>query len=260
MYKRITLISLNLTILTYNKFIDSIVDPIILGKIESNYTCFANVHMLIEAHNDTKFAKVVNNAKFCVTDGVPLLKAINWLYNMNQERIAGMDILPDLLSISEKKGIPVYFYGGTNEMLESTIEYCSKNYPSLLIAGVCSPPFRKLTTQEDQQVINKINQSGAKIVFVALGCPKQEIWMSNMTNKINASMLGIGGALPVMIGIQNRAPKWMQKYSLEWLYRLIQEPNRLWKRYFYTNTLFILLLTKDFILVKILGRKIKINN
>ena len=216
-------------------------------SLNSSYVCVANVHMLIEAYQDKAFANIVNNADIVTPDGMPLVKSLKYIYGVNQERVAGMDLLPDLLSESEHLGIPVFFYGGTQEMLDKTREHCISRYPKLLISGLHSPPFRDLTIYEESSIIDNINNSEAKFVFVALGCPKQEKWMASMKGRINACMIGIGGALPVMIGLQARAPKWMQKYSLEWLYRLSQEPGRLWKRYFYTNTLFLFLFTKEFV-------------
>nr|WP_315820525.1 WecB/TagA/CpsF family glycosyltransferase [Paraflavitalea speifideiaquila] len=118
-------------------------------------------------------------------------------------------------------------------------------YPNLKIGGAISPPFGvTLTPQELQHHIDMINQSSSHVVYVALGCPKQEKWMANNYNKINAVLLGIGGALPVLAGVQTRAPKWMQDMSLEWLFRLLQEPRRMFRRYLYTNSYFIWLLTK----------------
>ncbi len=198
--------------------------------------------MIIEAHWDSKFADLVNKADLVTPDGMPLAKAMKLLYSIEQDRVAGMDLLPDLLKNAEVEKLGVFFYGGTDEMLAKTQEYIQKNYPKLNKQQYLSPPFRPLTTDEETDVIKQINDSGAQLVFVALGCPKQEKWMASMKGRINACMLGIGGALPVMIGMQKRAPMWMQKISLEWLYRLIQEPRRLFKRYLITNTLFLFLL------------------
>jgi N-acetylglucosaminyldiphosphoundecaprenol N-acetyl-beta-D-mannosaminyltransferase len=145
----------------------------------------------------------------------------------------------------------VYFYGGTPELQTSTEDFVSRQYPNIKNKHFESPPFRALTEQEEIECINRINASGAHLVFVALGCPKQEKWMAHMKGKINACMVGIGGALPVLVGMQKRAPKFMQKYGLEWLYRLVQEPRRLFKRYLYTNSLFVLLLLKQFFAVKL---------
>lgn len=212
--------------------------------------------MTIEAHWDKSFAELVNHADLVTPDGMPLAKAVNLLYGQKQDRVAGMDLLPDLLKEAEDKNLNVFFYGGTEDMLAKTKEYVSKNYPALVNHEYYSPPFRPLTNDEEIAVINLINATNAHLVFVALGCPKQERWMASMKGKINACMLGIGGALPVMIGMQKRAPLWMQKTSLEWLYRLIQEPKRLFKRYFVTNSLFVYLLFRQFIQVRLLKKTI----
>jgi N-acetylglucosaminyldiphosphoundecaprenol N-acetyl-beta-D-mannosaminyltransferase len=135
--------------------------------------------------------------------------------------------------------------------------FCENHYPVLKLVGLYSPPFRALTKEEE--VILNINASGAGFVFVALGCPKQEKWMAAMKGRINACMVGIGGALPVMIGMQKRAPVWMQKASLEWLYRLIQEPQRLFKRYAVTNTMFIVLLFTQWLKLKFSKKELALN-
>ncbi len=236
-------ISLNITRGLYVSFIERVME---LGtKRISSYVCVANVHMCIEAYQDQQFVQIVNHANVVTPDGMPLVKALKLLYGIRQDRVAGMDLLPDLLKESEEKQVKVFFYGGTQTMLDKTEEYCRQYYPQLNIAGMISPPFRSLTQEEDQEYINIINECSAGFVFVALGCPKQEKWMASMKGRINACMIGIGGALPVMIGMQKRAPGWMQRASLEWLFRLAQEPKRLFKRYAVTNTIFLYLLFKQ---------------
>jgi len=136
-------------------------------------------------------------------------------------------------------------------LLDKTLAYLRKQYPSLPIAGSYSPPFRKLTAPEDEAVVEQINKSGAQLVFVVLGCPKQEKWMAGMKGRINAAMVGIGGALPVLVGIHRRAPGWMQYAGLEWVYRLTQEPIRLFRRYSVTNSLFLYILIKEYLRVKL---------
>jgi N-acetylglucosaminyldiphosphoundecaprenol N-acetyl-beta-D-mannosaminyltransferase len=224
---------------------DSFVDEILAlaRSKQSAYVCVAAVHQLIEAHQDASFAKISQGANIVTPDGMPITWALKILYGISQERIAGMDLLPALLKQAEKDSISVYFYGGTQSMLDKTNEYVSRHFPNLQIAGSYSPPFRALTAEEEVATASMINQTGAQLVFVVLGCPKQERWMYSMKGRIHATMVGIGAALPVLVGIQSRAPKWMQNNGLEWLYRLIQEPRRLWKRYFITNSKFIYLVT-----------------
>ncbi len=240
-YKKI--ISLNITSGTYNSFLDNIVN--LAKEKKSSYVCVANVHMTIEAYDDSDFCEIVNKADIVTPDGMPLAKAFKILYGVKQDRVAGMDLLPDLLEISERIGLSVYFYGGTDLMLDKTKNFINNKYPNLKMAGLFSPPFRILNEIEKKEVSEKINSSEPNIVFVVLGCPKQERWMAENKGIINACMIGVGGALPVLIGEQKRAPKWMQSLSLEWLYRFFQEPKRLFRRYFYTNTKFLYLLFKN---------------
>lgn len=238
-------LGLSVTTGKYADFIDKIKQ--LARSNKSSYVCVANVHMLVEAHNNKSFADVVNSADIVTPDGMPLVWALRLLHKHTQDRVAGMDLLPDLLKQSEQDKIPVYFFGGTGEMIKKTEMFLKLKYPGLPVAGCYSPPFRPLTDGEKKEIEENINRSNAKIVFVVLGCPKQEKWMASMKGKINACMVGIGGALPVLIGEQKRAPEWMQKFGMEWLYRFMQDPRRLAKRYFVTNSIFIWLLLKTLI-------------
>lgn len=231
----------------------SFVDEIIYNSRRASgcFVCVANVHTLIESYRNTEFANQVRKADIIAPDGIPITWALRLLYHIRQDRVAGMDLLPDVLKGAEKEDLPVYFYGGTQSMLEKTLAYTSKHYPCLRISGMFSPPFRSLSAAEEEDIIAKINNAGARIVLVALGCPKQEKWIAEMKGRIKATMIGIGGALPVMIGMKSRAPVWMQRSGLEWLFRLAQDPKRLWKRYFVTNSIFICLFIQMLITSKI---------
>jgi N-acetylglucosaminyldiphosphoundecaprenol N-acetyl-beta-D-mannosaminyltransferase len=242
--EKLAIFHVTFNIAPYSAFINDIIDKSKRSN-ESRYVCIANVHMLIEAYKNEDFANNVRKADIVTPDGLPITWALRLLHGIKQERVAGMDLLPDILKKAEEESIPVYFYGGTEVMLDKTLVYTSKNFPSLNVAGTYSPPFRNLSAQEEENVANKVNLSGARIVFVILGCPKQEKWMAGMKGRINAMMIGVGGALPVMVGMQKRAPVWMQQSGLEWLYRLKQDPRRLWKRYFVTNSVFLYLLFVD---------------
>lgn len=227
---------------TFQEFIAHIFN--LAGDKKSSYVCFANVHMLIESHKDTAFNKILNSADVVTPDGAPVSKVMSLFYKYSQDRVAGMDLLPALLSEAEKRNKSVYFYGSTDNVLEAIVKRASKELPNLRIAGVYSPPFRKLSEEEDQQIVDMINSSGADLVFVALGCPKQEKWMAEHKNKVNACMLGVGQAFLVYAGLEKRLPKWARDFCLEWVYRLYLEPGRLWKRYLYTNSMFLFLITK----------------
>lgn len=251
--EKVNLLSISVNTGSYTEFVSDILAK--AGTKESNYTCVANVHTLVEAHNDTSFANVIRNASSTTPDGKPLAWALRMLYGIHQDRVAGMDLLPDLLRQSVQLKLPVYFYGGTELMLDQTRRYMRREYPGLVIAGCFSPPFRELTAPEEQFIINDINNSGTCLLFVILGCPKQEKWMASMQGRINAFMVGVGGALPVMIGTRKRAPRWMQNAGLEWSFRLLQEPNRLFKRYALTNSFFLYLLAREYIRLRLLRRR-----
>jgi N-acetylglucosaminyldiphosphoundecaprenol N-acetyl-beta-D-mannosaminyltransferase len=236
---------------SYGLFADTIIE--MAKQKVSAMVCVANVHMFAEAYRDKDFLNIVNQADIVTPDGKPLTYAMRLLYNIKQDRVAGMDLLPDLLQRMVEEKLSVFFYGGSEKVLGLTEKYLQEKYPGVPVAGLYSPPYRQLTAAEEAADIEKIKALNPAIVFVVLGCPKQEKWMATVKGKINAVMIGVGGALPVMIGEQKRAPEWMQKYALEWLYRLYQEPKRLFKRYASTNSLFVWLIFKEFIKVKVLS-------
>ncbi|MBV6406213.1 MAG: UDP-N-acetyl-D-mannosaminuronic acid transferase [Flavobacteriales bacterium] len=205
----------------------------------SAYVCCVNAHMAVEAARDPAFARVVNEADLATADGMPLLRCLQWFRGERQERVAGNDLMPALLRRAADQGLSVYLYGGREEVLQRIRERAAREHPSLRIAGAHAPPFRPLTDAELRADADRINASGAHIVMVSLGCPKQERWMAAMRPSVNAVMLGLGGAFLLHAGVDTRAPKWMRDLALEWLYRLALEPGRLWKRYLVTNTLFL---------------------
>ncbi len=168
-----------------------------------------------------------------------------------------MDFMPALMDKAEKRNESVFFYGSTNDVLNKIKDKVKTEFPRLNIAGMIAPPFRDLSQDELDKYVKIINESGAKYVFIGLGCPKQEIWMAQNSPKINALLLGVGGAFEVYCGIKKRAPFWMRKYSLEWVFRLKQDPKRLWKRYLYTNLLFSYFFVKQLILHKLDYNKIQ---
>jgi len=200
--------------------------------------------MVIEAYNDPAFNSVVQQADIVAPDGSPVALFLRFFRKVNQVRVAGLDVFPDLLKEAEARGKSVYFYGTTDDILAKIEEKARREYPALQICGLYSPPFRALSDEEKDEVVSKINGAKPDLIFVALGCPKQENWMAHQKGKINGCMLGLGHAFKVYAEISKRSPRWMQKMSLEWAYRLYQEPGRLWKRYFYTNTLFLILMLK----------------
>ncbi len=236
----------------YKKIIRSIVD--LSHAKKGGYVCVANVHMIIEAYNDKEFARIVNSADIVTPDGKPLCILLRILYGKFQERVAGMDLLPDLLDEAESEGLSVFFYGGTKKSLIKIEKIITKKNPLLRIAGMYSPPFGDISLQDVDSHIKIISEKDPDIIFFAFGCPKQEKRMSEMKGRLNGIMIGIGGAIPVLAEEKRRAPLWMQKLSLEWMFRLIQEPGRLWKRYLYTNSKFIFLSLLEIFRKKVLKK------
>ncbi|HNO71728.1 MAG TPA: WecB/TagA/CpsF family glycosyltransferase, partial [Bacteroidia bacterium] len=206
------------------------------------YACFANVHMIIEAYQDKQFDKDVNSATLVLPDGMPLVKTLKWFYGIEQDRVAGMDVMPDLIRIASNNNLKLFFFGTTPELLEKIRLKIEKDFPKTDVVGLFSPPFNEPLNND--LYTEMINSSGANLVFVALGCPKQEKWMAQNSSKINAMLLGVGGAFPVFAGVASRAPLFMQNAGLEWVYRLYQEPKRLFKRYLFTNSIFLFLVLK----------------
>jgi len=243
MLQRSRIISLDVHNISFNDSLEQITTYGLQRK--SGFVCFANVHMTIEAHNDPWFREELRKALFVLPDGKPLALACGWLYNKKQERISGMDFMPALLEKANSLRAKIFLYGSTVDTLDKLITRIGSLYPQVIIAGKISPPFRKPTAEERDQHIRYINDSEANFVLVALGCPKQEKWMAENYPAINSILLGLGGAFLVVAGIQKRSPVWMQNMALEWLYRLVQEPKRMFKRYVYTNLYFMILIGKD---------------
>jgi N-acetylglucosaminyldiphosphoundecaprenol N-acetyl-beta-D-mannosaminyltransferase len=247
--KRKTILNTSISIGTYQRFIDEVLS-LARNKIPS-YVCFANVHMVMEAYNDRSFQKVINEANLVAPDGKPLSVLLRLSKGIKQDRICGMDILPDLLKKAEASGRSVYFYGTTEELLKIMVEKAKMEFPALRISGYYSPPFRALSPEETSTIIRKIKDATPDLVFVSLGCPKQEKWMAAHRDEIGACLLGLGQAFKVYAGQEKRLPAWMRDLSLEWVYRLYLEPGRLWKRYAFTNSYFLVLaiqsLTRQFL-------------
>jgi N-acetylglucosaminyldiphosphoundecaprenol N-acetyl-beta-D-mannosaminyltransferase len=201
--------------------------------------------MTVEALKNPSFGEVLKESDLTVLDGMPLCWSYKILHGFKPDRIAGRHLMHALIQDAVINDRSIFFFGSTPEKLAKAEEFLLKNYPGLNIAGMISPPFRTLSLDENKTYSKQINASGASLVFVALGCPKQEIWMHHMKGQINATMLGIGIALEVLTGQQVSAPAWMERAGLEWFFRLLKEPRRLFKRYLYTNTYFIFLLVSS---------------
>ena len=208
---------------------------------ESRYVCVANVHMVMEAYDDSRYRALVNAADLVTPDGMPLVWVLRRLGVRGQERVYGPELTLRVCAAAAREGIPVGFYGGAPEVLEKLVEKLKARFPGLRVAYAYSPPFRSLTPEEDARIVEAINASGARILFVGLGCPKQERWMAEHRGRVKAVMLGVGAAFDFHAGRVPQAPAWMQRLGLEWFFRLLMEPKRLWRRYAKHNPRFVVL-------------------
>jgi N-acetylglucosaminyldiphosphoundecaprenol N-acetyl-beta-D-mannosaminyltransferase len=206
----------------------------------SRYVALANVHVVVTASREPAFGAVVAAADMVTPDGAPVAWMLGKLGQVPQERVSGPDLTWALFGRCETEALPIYFFGSSRETLIHLVAHINAAFPSLVVAGFEAPPFRPMTAQEDAETVDRINNSGAGMVFVGLGCPKQEHWMLAHRGRVNAVMLGVGAAFDFHAGTVSRAPAWMRDNSLEWLHRLLSEPRRLWKRYLVTNSIFVI--------------------
>lgn len=205
---------------------------------ESRYVCLCNVHSLVTAAENPRFADALRRADLVAPDGAPVAWLMRRLGHRKQQRISGPDLMLQVCEHATAGDVSIYLLGslpGTLAMLQSRLQ---GKYPGLRIAGAYSPPFRDPTAAEDRALVEAINAADAGVLFVGLGCPKQEQWMLDHRTRVNAVMIGVGAAFDFHAGTLKRAPAWMQERGLEWLHRLFQEPRRLWRRYMRTNIAF----------------------
>jgi len=203
------------------------------------------VHGLVSCYQDLSLMNLVNKIDLIVPDGQPIRWALNSFYKAGlRDRVYGPFLTLKVLEEANRRKLRVFLYGSTKNTCDKFVRFIAVKYPLVEVVGVHVDRFREATEDEDLEDINKINDSGAHIVLVGRGCPRQEIWVANHLGKVNAAMMAVGAAFDFYAGTVKQAPKWMQDNGLEWLFRLIQEPKRLWKRYLFTNSIFIFLFIK----------------
>jgi len=226
---------------------DSVVQDILCWALsnKSRYICIANVHMVMEAWDSCEFQNIINSADIATPDGMPLVWMLRLKGWRNQQRVYGPTLMLHVLERAMQEDIPVGFYGGRPEVLDQLVERMQDRFSGLNVAYAYSPPFRALSPDEDEQICQAIQKSGLRILFVGLGCPKQERWMAEHRDRISAVMLGVGAAFDFHAGAINQAPVWLQGLGMEWAYRFFLEPRRLWKRYLVQNPRFVALALAD---------------
>jgi N-acetylglucosaminyldiphosphoundecaprenol N-acetyl-beta-D-mannosaminyltransferase len=210
------------------------------------YVCFSNVHTVVSSRRDVRLRVITNRSLLSVPDGKPLA----WLARQRRladvTQVAGPDFM--LHFIETVKGARHFFYGATPETLERLVARLRQRYPYLIVAGCHAPPFRDLNQKETEDTLKAVREAGPDVIWVGLGAPKQEVWMARHWRELKPAVLfGVGAAFDIHAGRTVRAPGWMRRAGLEWLFRLLQEPRRLWKRYFVTNSLFLYYLAMNFL-------------
>ena len=244
---RFSRINMKDTLKTIEKFITN-------GR--ESQVCVTNAYSLVLMQKDKEFKDITNSASLVVTDGKPLIWISKLYGEPIPERVAGPDLVYEFSKISAKKGYKLFFLGSDSTTLKKMIENLKKIFPFLQIVGAYAPPFKKqFPERENEKMLALINKVKSDILFVGLGAPKQERWIWEYKDKLRVPVsIGVGAAFDFVAGTVKRAPEWMQECGLEWLFRLCQEPGRLWKRYLIGNPIFLWLVLKEFIKVRILGR------
>lgn len=238
-----SVLGVNLAVSSYDQLVEKCINW--SRANEPRTVFFATVHMLMEAHDSARFRSGLNAADMVNTDGVPLVWALRALGHKDARRVYGPDATEVLLRAAQETGIPIGLYGGTEETLAKLVSEAEKHYPGIQIAFKMSPPFRKLSDDEDNEIVRQISNSGARWLFVGLGCPKQENWIFNHRDRLPVVMLGVGAAFDFIAGSKAQAPRWMMRNGLEWLFRLVCEPRRLAGRYLKHNPRFVFLFLRQ---------------
>ena len=236
------ILGVNIAVTNMEQTIDNIAKNI--ENWRGEYICVSNVHTTVMAHDDITYRSIQNEAVMALPDGGPLSHYSRSRGNNTAMRVTGPDLMHEVLKISCDRGWRHFFYGSDEKTLYRLKEAIEREYSGALISGMISPPYRALTDDEDKDYVRKINEAKPDFVWVGLGAPKQEIWMYEHRHRINAIMIGVGAAFDYESGNIKRAPLWMQRSNLEWLYRLVQQPRRLFGRYFFTNIRYLWLTRK----------------
>jgi len=208
--------------------------------------CAANVHMTMESWDHPAFQATVNGADLAVADGVPMVWALRLLGLPQQCRVrVSPDLLLELFAACEARDLRIGLYGGSEETLDAFMRFLGREYPALRVACAISPPFRPPTLDEDARDTGAIREAGVQLLLVGIGCPKQERWMAAHRKRLSCTMFGVGAAFDLFGGRTRNAPAWTRDIGLEWAYRLLLEPRRLWRRYLYQNPRFVALFVRQ---------------
>ncbi len=237
---RVNILGVGISAITMTQGLDKIEEWTALRQC--HYVCITGVHGVMESQRDGILRQIHNTAGLVTPDGMPLVWLSRFKGFRHVQRVYGPDLMLAFCERSAAKGYRHYLYGGAEGVTEQLAVSLQRRFPGLQIVGTYSPPFRPLSKEEDDQVVHRINAANPDIVWVGLSTPKQELWMASHVGRLTAPVLiGVGAAFDFHAGRKKQAPRWMQKNGLEWLFRLVTEPRRLWKRYLVNNPLFVAL-------------------
>ena len=239
--RRISLLGSSFTRLSFDEVVAATIEK--AQRREPGYVCVSNVHTTMMGFFDSSYRKITNESTFSVPDGQPIRWAMGLAGGYRQERVRGPSLMRVICDRGRTHGLRHYLYGGSPEALTALEEKLKHHYPGILIVGAESPPYREPTLDETRATVERIHSSGANIVWVGLGAPKQEKWMWDRRQEVQAMMMGIGAAFDLLAEKIPEAPPWMQVLGLEWFYRFLREPRRLWRRYIIYNPLFLVLIS-----------------
>jgi N-acetylglucosaminyldiphosphoundecaprenol N-acetyl-beta-D-mannosaminyltransferase len=246
--ERRTILGIRVDATSYEDATERVIDWASRG--ESRYVCLCVVASVMEARESEEYREALDAADLVTPDGMPLVWMLRGLRASEASRVYGPDLTLAVLSAAQHAGLAVGFYGSTEKVLARLIEKMRWRFPRLDVVFAQAPPFRPLSAEEDDEVVRAITRSGARILLVGLGGPKQDLWMAHHRGRVPVAMLGVGAAFDFLSGTKPQAPRWMQNAGLEWMFRLATEPRRLWRRYLRHNPRFAFLAVKQILLAR----------
>jgi len=242
---RVNILGVRVSAISLADAVETILEWIARGSRE--YVCLAPVHAVMECYRSVELTRIYNESGLTTPDGMPIVWLLKSKGYTRVSRVYGPDLMLALMRRSSKAGYRHYFYGGTPEVLDQLVSNLRGQSPEMEVAGCHAPPFRSLEQEEERAIVDAINAAQPDILWVALGSPKQERWMSAHRDRLHAPvMIGVGAAFDFISGAKPQAPSWMQRSGLEWLFRLASEPRRLWRRYLIDNPTFVALMLAQY--------------
>lgn len=244
--KATSVLKVPISVVTMNEAIHRVNGWVAAGHARPRLVTFTNVHMVVESYLSPKYREALSEMDMNCPDGAPVYWLVRRRFGSSVGKVAGPEFMPLFCGQSAERGHKHFLYGGAPGVAHEAGTTLRQRFPNIQIVGHYCPPFRKLNAQEEDEIVSTINESGADVVWVCLGCPKQEQWIFSMRDRLHSKvLLAVGQAFDILAGKTNRCPQALTNIGAEWVYRLFKEPRRLWKRYLVTNCLFLLFLLQE---------------